>query len=58
VAGPFTIGALYDATGGWRAPLLLLVGVCVPQLLAGLYASRPRYIEDELESRAARASGD
>lgn len=59
VAGPFTIGALYDATDGWNAPLLLLIGVCVPQLLVGIYASRPRYVEDELEARrAARTSGD
>lgn len=58
VVGPFTIGALYDATDAWHAPLLLLIGICVPQLLVGLYASRPRYVEDELESRAAaRTSG-
>lgn len=59
IVGPFSIGALYDATDGWRAPLLLLIGICIPQLLAGLYASRPRYVEDELDARAAsRASGD
>jgi CP family cyanate transporter-like MFS transporter len=59
VVGPFTVGALYDATDGWRAPLLLLMGLCLPQLLVGIYASRPRYVEDELEVRAAaRASGD
>jgi CP family cyanate transporter-like MFS transporter len=55
ILGPFTIGALYDATDGWHAPLLLLIAVCLPQLLVGLYASRPRYVEDELE---ARAKGD
>jgi CP family cyanate transporter-like MFS transporter len=59
VLGPFGVGALYDATDGWRAPLLLLIGICVPQLLVGLYASRPRFVEDELEARAsARTSGD
>jgi CP family cyanate transporter-like MFS transporter len=55
VVGPFAIGALYDATDGWHVPLFLLIGVCVPQLVAGLYAARPRYVEDELE---ARTSGD
>jgi CP family cyanate transporter-like MFS transporter len=55
VVGPFAIGALYDATNGWHVPLFLLIGVCVPQLVAGLYAARPRYVEDELE---ARTSGD
>ena len=59
VVGPFTIGALYDATGGWDVPLSLLIALCVPQLLFGLYASRKRYVEDELDARAAaRASGD
>ncbi|HET6166884.1 MAG TPA: MFS transporter [Marmoricola sp.] len=55
IAGPITIGALYGATDGWQVPLALLIAVCVPQLLMGLYAARPRYVEDELE---ARTSGD
>jgi CP family cyanate transporter-like MFS transporter len=55
VAGPFAVGALYDATDGWHVPLVLLITVWVPQLFAGLYASRPRHVEDELETRT---SGD
>ena len=59
VAGPVTVGALYDATGGWAAPLGLLAALCVPQLALGLAASRRRYVEDELEPAAtSRASGD
>ncbi|HEY0903504.1 MAG TPA: MFS transporter [Marmoricola sp.] len=59
VVGPFAVGALYDATGAWRVPLLLLTALCVPQLVVGIYASRPHYVEDELEARAAaRAGGD
>lgn len=47
-AGPFVVGALYDATGGWRVPLWFLLLACVPQLVVGLYAARPRFVEDEL----------
>ena len=59
VLGPFVVGVLYDATSGWTAPLLFLMAMCVPQVLVGVYAARPRYIEEELEpDAAARASGD
>jgi CP family cyanate transporter-like MFS transporter len=51
VVGPFGIGALYDATGGWTAPLALLLALSVPQLVVGLLASRPAFLEDELASR-------
>lgn len=47
-AGPFVVGALYDATGGWTWPLLLLLGLTVPQLATGLYAARPLLVEDQL----------
>lgn len=46
--GPFTVGAIYDATGGWTWPLAFLLALTVPQLLIGLYAAQPRFIEDEL----------
>jgi CP family cyanate transporter-like MFS transporter len=54
--GPVGMGWLNGLTGGWTVPLLVLTGLCVPQLLIGLYAARPRYIEDELSP--ARTSGD
>jgi CP family cyanate transporter-like MFS transporter len=54
--GPLGMGWLNGLTGGWTVPLLVLTGLCVPQLFVGLYASRPRYIEDELASE--RTSGD
>lgn len=47
-AGPFVVGATYDATGGWTWPLLLLLGLTVPQLMTGLYAARPQLVEDQL----------
>jgi CP family cyanate transporter-like MFS transporter len=46
--GPFAVGALYDATGGWTVPLWFLLLTCVPQFFVGLYAARPAFIEDEL----------
>lgn len=45
--GPFAVGVLRDATGGWFWPLLILAGTAVPAAIAGLVASRPRYFEDE-----------
>lgn len=46
--GPFTVGALYDATGGWTWPLWFLVVLTVPQLAVGAYVARPAYVEDQL----------
>lgn len=47
--GPFLVGWLYDATGGWTWPLVLLLALTVPQVLTGLYACRPGHVEDQLE---------
>lgn len=44
--GPFGMGVLYDATGGWTVPLSILLALVVPQLVAGLMVARPSYIED------------
>ena len=46
--GPFTMGALYDATGGWQVPLWFLVALTIPQLFVGLRAARPGFVEDQL----------
>ncbi len=51
--GPVSVGALYDATDGWTAPLLLLLVLSVAQLLSGLAVTRPAYIEDALPQRAS-----
>jgi CP family cyanate transporter-like MFS transporter len=53
--GPFTVGLLHDATGGWTAPLWFLIALSVPQVLTGLYAARPAYVEDQLRSRVPSA---
>jgi CP family cyanate transporter-like MFS transporter len=46
--GPFTVGALWNASGGWTLPLALLLLLTVPQLLLGLYAAGRRSLEDQL----------
>ncbi len=46
--GPFMIGAVYGATGGWTVPLLVLIALLLPQAVAGVLVSRERYVEDEL----------
>jgi CP family cyanate transporter-like MFS transporter len=47
-AGPFTVGLLHTATGGWTGPLVFLTALTVPQLLLGAYVARPAYVEDQL----------
>jgi CP family cyanate transporter-like MFS transporter len=44
IPGPILIGVLHDATGGWRAPLGLMVALMVPQLVAGVVAGRDRQV--------------
>jgi MFS transporter, CP family, cyanate transporter len=43
--GPVTIGVLRDRTGSWTVPLLVLAGLLVPKLLAGLVAATPGHID-------------
>ena len=50
--GPFTIGAVYDATGGWTWPLALLLVTVLPLFAVGAYVSRPMYVEDQLRPRS------
>jgi MFS transporter, CP family, cyanate transporter len=44
-SGPLAVGALYDVTGGWTAPIGLLLVLLVPQLVSGWYAARPIQID-------------
>ncbi|MBB2913106.1 CP family cyanate transporter-like MFS transporter [Streptosporangium becharense] len=46
-AGPLLIGVMYEATGGWTLPFLLLFAVVGVQFATGWYAARPGYLEDE-----------
>lgn len=43
-AGPLTLGAVHQLTGGWRLPLALLLALCVALALLGLGAGRNRRI--------------
>jgi MFS transporter, CP family, cyanate transporter len=42
--GPVLFGVLHDATGGWRAPLAVLVGVAAAHALIGLRAGRDAHV--------------
>ncbi len=41
---PVIVGVLYEATGGWKAPLLLILGLLVAQALLGPLVGRNRYV--------------
>ncbi|TWH67797.1 CP family cyanate transporter-like MFS transporter [Micromonospora olivasterospora] len=45
--GPLLVGVLYEATGGWTAPIGFLLAALAVQTAAGLVIARPRFVEDE-----------
>ncbi|WP_432902317.1 MFS transporter [Micromonospora matsumotoense] len=45
--GPLLVGVLYEATGGWTAPMGFLLAALAVQTTAGMVIARPRFIEDE-----------
>jgi CP family cyanate transporter-like MFS transporter len=49
--GPFGVGVMYEATGGWTLPLSVLCVLVLGQLVAGLTVARPSYIEDQLPAK-------
>lgn len=51
---PLLIGLLHETTGGWQVPLMVVAGVLVASIPAGLIAGRRRTIEDEWEQRHGR----
>ena len=50
--GPFLVGVVHDATGGWTWPLVLLLALALPLFPLSAYASRPVMVEDQLTERA------
>jgi CP family cyanate transporter-like MFS transporter len=56
--GPFGVGVLFDLSGTWTLPLLVLLALVVPQLVAGLVVARPSYLEDSLTDANRRSRGD
>jgi CP family cyanate transporter-like MFS transporter len=56
--GPITIGAIHSASGSWTVPLIVLAALLVPQLAAGVLASRERLVlapREDAATRRARA---
>lgn len=41
---PMAFGAVYEATGSWTLPLLVLLGLQVVSLVVGMLAARARYV--------------
>ena len=46
--GPFLVGVLHDAGGGWTLPLLFLLVVALAATVPALTLGRPAFVEDEL----------
>jgi CP family cyanate transporter-like MFS transporter len=50
-AGPFTVGVLHSATGGWTVPLVLLLVLALPLFPLAAYVARPAYVEEQMDDR-------
>lgn len=46
--GPFLVGVIHDATGGWTLVLALLAATAVPLTAAAVRVARPTYVDDEI----------
>ncbi|MCB0896801.1 MAG: MFS transporter [Nocardioides sp.] len=55
--GPFLVGVVHDATGGWTWPLVLLLALALPLLPLAAYVSRPLMLEDQLGRDPDRSAG-
>jgi MFS transporter, CP family, cyanate transporter len=44
-SGPVAIGVLREVTGAWRAPLLVLLVLLIPQVACGLVAGREGHVD-------------
>ncbi|MDX2558048.1 MFS transporter [Streptomyces sp. TX20-6-3] len=47
IPGPLLVGVLYQHSGGWGLPIVLMGGLMVPQMIVGTLAGRDRTVEDE-----------
>jgi MFS transporter, CP family, cyanate transporter len=45
-AGPWLLGAVHDAVGGWTVALIVFAAMCVLELAPGLPASRAGSVEE------------
>ncbi|HEY4281020.1 MAG TPA: MFS transporter [Conexibacter sp.] len=53
--GPLSVGALHDVSGGWSLPLVVLIALVIPELIAALVASRPGFVGERACQPAAPA---
>lgn len=52
--GPLLVGVLYETTGSWTAPFVLLLTAVAVHLVTGWSTTRSRFLEDELTRATAR----
>ncbi|MFC6043129.1 MFS transporter [Nocardioides hankookensis] len=51
VVGPFAVGVVHTASGGWTVPLVMLLVLALPLFALAAYVTRPVYVEDQLDRR-------
>ena len=51
--GPFGVGVLHEASGGWTVPLVVLAALTLPMLALGGYVAKVQYVEDQLSESDA-----
>ncbi|WP_144790584.1 MFS transporter [Kocuria palustris] len=51
--GPLLVGVLRDATGGWTAPLLMLMAGAAGLIVSGVMVGRGRTVDEELAAHGA-----
>ncbi|MCX4668222.1 MFS transporter [Streptomyces sp. NBC_01381] len=52
IPGPLLVGVLYQHSGGWELPIVLMAALMVPQIVVGILAGRNRTVEDEAAAAA------
>jgi CP family cyanate transporter-like MFS transporter len=58
IPGPLLVGVLYQHSGGWGLPIVLMTGLMLPQIALGVLAGRNRVVEDECGDERGGACGD
>ncbi|WP_414719478.1 CynX/NimT family MFS transporter [Streptomyces sp.] len=51
IPGPLLVGVLYQHSGGWGQPIVLMIALMIPQMAMGWLAGRDRTVEDEAAAR-------
>jgi CP family cyanate transporter-like MFS transporter len=49
--GPLLVGVLLGMSGSWTLPIAILLAAVAAAAVAGWYAGRPQFVEDEPTSR-------